>query len=122
VGRIVVGKLRELPPGHSRSVRVAGRRVALFNQGGRLYAVDEACPHMGADLSNGDLREGTLTCAWHGWRFEIESGRGLTKEWARLKTHRLFQEGEDLVLELLEPAEGTGAPGEGGARQEGGPE
>jgi nitrite reductase (NADH) small subunit/3-phenylpropionate/trans-cinnamate dioxygenase ferredoxin subunit len=118
----VVGKLRELPPGHSRSVRVDGRRVALFNQGGRLYAVDEACPHMGADLSNGDLREGTLTCAWHGWRFEIESGKGLTKEWARLKTHRLFQDGEDLVLELLEPAAGSGARGEGGARQEGGPE
>jgi nitrite reductase (NADH) small subunit len=94
---------------------VEGRRVALFNEAGRLYAVDEACPHMGADLSNGELRAGTLTCAWHGWRFHIESGKGLTRDWARLKTHRLLQEGEDLVLELREePAGGDSSPAEEG--------
>jgi nitrite reductase/ring-hydroxylating ferredoxin subunit len=103
VSRFVVGKSGELPPGRSRSVRVDGRRVAIFNQEGRLYAVDEACPHMGADLSNGDLQEGVLTCAWHGWKFRIESGEGLTRSWARLKTHRLVREGEDLVLEISDP-------------------
>jgi nitrite reductase (NADH) small subunit/3-phenylpropionate/trans-cinnamate dioxygenase ferredoxin subunit len=102
VSRFVVGKAKELPPGLSRSVRAGGRRVALFNEGGSLFAVDEACPHMGADLSNGDLRDGTLTCAWHHWRFDIRTGQGLTRSWARLKTHRLFREGEDLVLEVEE--------------------
>jgi nitrite reductase/ring-hydroxylating ferredoxin subunit len=63
---------------------------------------------MGADLSNGELREGTLTCAWHGWRFEIAGGKGLTKPWARLKTHLLLREGEDLVLEIREPSAGSG--------------
>jgi nitrite reductase/ring-hydroxylating ferredoxin subunit len=61
---------------------------------------------MGADLSNGELRDGTLTCAWHGWCFDVASGRGLTKAWARLKTHLLLREGEDLVLEIREPAPG----------------
>lgn len=106
MGRFVVGRARELPPGLSRSVRVGGRRIGLFNDAGNLYAVDEPCPHMGADLSNGELRDGTLTCAWHGWCFDIRTGRGITRKWAQLKVHRLFREGDDLVLEVQE----AGAP------------
>jgi len=108
MGRFVVGKSRELPPGGSRSVRVDGRRVAIFNHAGRLFAVDEACPHMGADLSNGDLKEGILTCAWHGWRFRIDTGEGLTRAWARLRTYRLFREGEELVLEISDSPAASG--------------
>jgi len=121
VSRFVVGKAKDLPPGLSRSVRVDGRRVALFNDGGRLHAVDESCPHMGADLSNGDLRKGTLSCAWHGWRFDIASGEGLTKKWARLKTHRLFRDGEDLVLEIQEPPPGPSGTAAGEPEPDGGP-
>ncbi len=108
----MVGKAKELPPGLSRSVQIAGRRIALFNDGGRLHAVDASCPHMGADLSNGDLEEGTLSCAWHGWRFDLASGEGLTRSWARLRRHRLSREGEDLVLEILEPPAGEAGGGE----------
>ncbi len=110
-----MGRARDLPPGLSRSVRAGGRRVALFNEGGRLYAVDEACPHMRADLSNGDLCNGTLTCAWHGWRFDIRTGDGLTRKWARLRTHRLLLEGDELILEISE-AEESPAAADGEAR------
>jgi len=100
--RFIVGPLRDLPPGRSKSIRVGERRVALFNEGGDLFALDEACPHMKADLSQGKLRNGVLACGWHGWKFDIRTGRGLTKDWACLKTHHLFREGDQLVLELRE--------------------
>ena len=103
MSRFVVARARDLPPGLARSVRVGGRRIALFNEAGNLFAVDEPCPHMRADLSNGDLKDGVLTCAWHGWRFDIRSGRGLTRSWARLKTHRLHREGDELILEIEDP-------------------
>jgi len=105
VVRFVVGRVRDLPPGLSRSVRAGGRRIALFNERGELYAVDEACPHMRADLSNGNLRDGTLTCAWHGWRFDIRTGEGLTRSWARLRTYRLYRKGDELILEMADPNE-----------------
>jgi nitrite reductase/ring-hydroxylating ferredoxin subunit len=105
LSRIVVGKAKELPPGLSRSVWVEGRRVAIFNRAGEYFAMDAACPHMGADLSNGTVSGDTLTCAWHHWKFHLPSGEGLTKDWARLKLHRLFREGEDLVLEITAPEE-----------------
>jgi nitrite reductase/ring-hydroxylating ferredoxin subunit len=103
---------RELPEGGSRSVRVGGRRIALFREGGALYAVDEACPHMRADLSNGTLRDGILTCAWHGWQFDLRGRRGLTREWACPAIHLLRVEGEQLVVELASspPGEADSAP------------
>ena len=102
MSRHLVGKARDLPPGLSKSLWAGGRRVALFNLGGELFATDAACPHMGADLSNGSVCGDILTCAWHEWKFNLRTGEGLTKKWACLKRHRLTREGEDLVLELCE--------------------
>lgn len=104
MSRHVVGKVRELPPGLSKSLWAGGRRVALFNRAGELFATDAACPHMGADLGNGTVLGDTLTCAWHHWQFNLRTGQGLTRSWACLKRHRLTREGEDLILEIAEPA------------------
>src|SRR4051812_26687658 len=43
--------------------------LARFDDG-RLLAADVACPHKGARLSNGTIRDGQLTCPYHGWRFD----------------------------------------------------
>jgi nitrite reductase (NADH) small subunit len=102
LSRHVVGKARELPPGLSRSLWAGGRRVALFNMAGELFATDAACPHMGADLGNGTVSGDTLTCAWHHWQFNLRTGAGVTRSWACLKRHRLTREGEDLILEIEE--------------------
>jgi vanillate O-demethylase monooxygenase subunit len=37
---------------------------------GHLLAADVACPHKGARLSKGCIREGQLVCPYHGWRFD----------------------------------------------------
>lgn len=42
--------------------------IARFPDG-RLLAADVACPHKGARLSAGCIREGELMCPYHGWRF-----------------------------------------------------
>jgi len=85
--------------------------VALFNRAGELFATDASCPHMGADLSNGAVSGDTLTCAWHHWQFNLRTGEGLTRGWARLKRHRLLREGEDLIL-VIEDAPSEAAPEE----------
>jgi nitrite reductase/ring-hydroxylating ferredoxin subunit len=55
-------------------VRIAGRSLALFFHDGRVYAVDNRCPHMGFPLHRGSVRDGILTCHWHHARFDLESG------------------------------------------------
>ena len=65
----------ELAPGEGRLVRVGGRELALFNVEGVFYALENTCLHAGGPLHEGTLEGRTVTCAWHGWEFDVCSGR-----------------------------------------------
>jgi len=56
------------------AVRVGGHSLALFLEDGKVYAVDNRCPHMGFPLDRGTVYDGILTCHWHHARFDLESG------------------------------------------------
>src|SRR5207245_2534492 len=56
------------------AVQVNGHTVALFSRDGRMYAVDNRCPHMGFPLDRGTVEDGILTCHWHHARFDLASG------------------------------------------------
>jgi nitrite reductase/ring-hydroxylating ferredoxin subunit len=68
------GRLDEVRAAGRISVRLAGRSLALFFHDGKVYAVDNRCPHMGFPLHRGTVQEGILTCHWHHARFDLESG------------------------------------------------
>jgi nitrite reductase/ring-hydroxylating ferredoxin subunit len=82
-------------------VFVEGTKVAVFRQGGRLFAVGDRCPHMGAALSEGQLGKGVIRCHWHGWQFDLDTGACRQKPWARLPRYEVREDGEDLLLRPL---------------------
>ena len=45
---------------------VAGRRIAVANVGGTLFAFDDACTHRHCSLAKGRLSGTTVTCLCHG--------------------------------------------------------
>jgi nitrite reductase/ring-hydroxylating ferredoxin subunit len=55
--------------------RHAGRSYAVFAVDGRLGVTDAACPHNGGPLARGIIRDGTVTCPWHWYRFDLQTGR-----------------------------------------------
>ena len=57
-----------------KAVRVEGQSVALFRQEGKVYATDNQCPHMGYPLTRGVVRNGVLTCDWHGYSYDLAGG------------------------------------------------
>jgi 3-phenylpropionate/trans-cinnamate dioxygenase ferredoxin subunit len=93
MGRHVIGRTSELPPGARRIVEADGRSIGVFNVGGRFYALRNSCPHQAAPLCLGAIkgmtmpskpgeyvwaREGEiLRCPWHGWEFDITTGRSI---------------------------------------------
>ncbi|MGH2503910.1 MAG: Rieske 2Fe-2S domain-containing protein [Ktedonobacterales bacterium] len=45
------------------------------------YRIQRRCPHLRADLTRfGSIENGVLTCALHGWQFELATGRCLTSD------------------------------------------
>src|SRR3989338_4022964 len=75
--RIRVATFAELPEGKGRAVDVDGHSVALFRVGPSVYALRNRCSHAGAPLSIGHLRGRELTCAWHGWVFDVTTGESI---------------------------------------------
>ena len=61
-----------------RLVEVGGQRIAIFNVGGKYWAIEDTCPHRGGPLSEGMLAEDEVICPWHGSRFNVKTGAVLT--------------------------------------------
>jgi nitrite reductase/ring-hydroxylating ferredoxin subunit len=68
------GRLEELKA-KGRLVLHGGRRpILVLYDRGRVFALDNRCPHMGFPLERGSIEDGILTCHWHHTRFDLESG------------------------------------------------
>jgi nitrite reductase/ring-hydroxylating ferredoxin subunit len=93
--RTVICALEELPEGERRVVDINGRSVGVFHtRRGELYALRNICPHHGAQLCLGKVQstivlneageqvlgfeDRILRCPWHGYEFDLSTGRSLT--------------------------------------------
>jgi nitrite reductase (NADH) small subunit len=114
--RHVVCAASEIPPGGRRIVQLDGRSIGVFNVGGRFHALHNGCPHKGGPLCEGRIcgttlptddytfaygREGEIVrCAWHGWEFEIATGRALADPSVRARTYPVSVEDGAVVVTL----------------------
>lgn len=95
-----IGSARDVTPGHMQVFDVAGAKVTVVNTGGRVYAFDDTCPHMGCSLAHGKLEGTTVTCSCHGSQFDVTTGAVLRGPAVRPIRSRLVEvEGLDLVTE-----------------------
>ena len=102
---VVVGKVGCIPPGRSKKVYFRDLRIAVFNDGGTLRAVDDACTHSGGSLSEGPCEDGIVTCPWHGARFRLADGIGLAPPaYRRLKTYPVSVENGTIAVKIDDEA------------------
>lgn len=57
-------------------VNVSGKNICLIRTEGEIYAVQNKCPHAGAQLSNGWCSNGNIVCPHHRQEFDLKTGRG----------------------------------------------
>ncbi|HEV8584243.1 MAG TPA: Rieske (2Fe-2S) protein [Methylomirabilota bacterium] len=66
----------EIPVGKGRVVEAGPFTLAVFNGGGgRFYAMSAICPHEDGPLAEGWLEGDAVVCPWHGFDFELATGR-----------------------------------------------
>lgn len=108
----------DLEPGDSKLADVAGREVAVFNVDGEFYALSNRCPHRGGPLCEGDVvpalvgewpgtgerierrvtGDPTVTCPWHGWEFDLDTGEHLGDDSIAVPTYEVVVEGETVYV------------------------
>jgi nitrite reductase/ring-hydroxylating ferredoxin subunit len=68
------GTIKELTSKGRLVVRGSHRPILVVEDQGRIFALDNRCPHMGFSLDRGSIEDGILTCRWHHARFDLASG------------------------------------------------
>ena len=77
-GFVAVADLEKLRARGAMVVKRGKKQIVLFASGPAVYACNNRCPHEGYPLSEGTLSDGCLlTCNWHNWKFDLESGETL---------------------------------------------
>lgn len=92
--------------GESRLVglELRGRRLVVCRAGGRLYALEDRCPHAFHPLSEGALRGYALECPFHGGTLDVRDGRPLSLPIRRAAATYAVRDAGD-TLEIGLPAE-----------------
>lgn len=117
-----VAEVTEIPPGERKIVEIEGQSVGIFRVGDEYVAILNVCPHEFAPVCMGRVggttlpsapgewkwgREGEiLACPWHGWEFELLTGKALfaNRPWLRLFPIKV--EGDQIFVSLT----GSGRP------------
>lgn len=95
-----VAGVGDIQKGEGRAFFVKDREVAVFNCGGKFYAIDNACKHQGGPLGEGELDGCTVICPWHGWTYDVRTGQSPDDPDAAVKAYELKVEGDDILISL----------------------
>ncbi|TQV79700.1 Rieske (2Fe-2S) protein [Denitrobaculum tricleocarpae] len=97
------GSYSELSKKGSDLVRLEGKQIVLFDGPKGVFACNNRCPHEGYPLKEGSLTDGCiLTCNWHNWKFDLESGDTLVGG-DTLRRYPVRIDGDEIWLDLTEP-------------------
>jgi nitrite reductase/ring-hydroxylating ferredoxin subunit len=101
---IDIGPLEELPEGCPALRKAEGDRFVCVRRGGEVDALDDRCPHQGYPLSQGTLRGRVLTCAWHNWKFDLDTGNCTFGGESVRRYPTRIEGGRVLLYRALDPA------------------
>ena len=117
--RHLAGRSDSIPENGRLVVDIGNTTVGVFRVGGRLFAYENTCPHMGGPVCQGliipavrevlndkqvstgyafDESEMRIVCPWHGYEFSIETGSHPAKQSIRLKRIAVEEQGDDVYV------------------------
>jgi nitrite reductase/ring-hydroxylating ferredoxin subunit len=91
---------KNLPPGEAAEVVADGQIFAVYNIDGAFRVIDGICAHAGGPLGKGALNGTIVTCPWHGWQYDVSTGRNCLTASICQQTYPVQVEDGQVVIEL----------------------
>jgi len=87
---LAVGPPDSIPDKGARIVAARnGERIAVFRDGGQVGALSNVCAHQNGPIGEGCIRNGLVTCPWHGYEYRLADGCAPPPFTEKLATYRL---------------------------------
>ncbi len=93
-------KTAEVAPGSIREVLVGGTTIALANVAGSYYAINNTCLHRGGPLGQGELEGKVVTCPWHGWQYDVTTGKTTMNPNAGVPCYPMEVRGDEVFVDV----------------------
>lgn len=95
-----VGRVEEIPPGTIKAFQVDEHEIAIANVDGEFFATQQHCLHLRGPLGDGHLEGTRLSCPWHGWQYDVTTGKNEFDHAIQLQTYAVKVEGGDLTVSI----------------------
>ena len=100
---ISLGSVSRIPVGQGRCYVIGPDEIAVFRQrDGRLFAIQNRCPHRQGPLSEGVIGGGHVICPLHAHRFNLTTGAGSEPDEC-VQVHRVKDLDGEMLLRLGPP-------------------
>jgi len=113
-----VAKASELPDGDRRIVVAGSAEIGVFHKGGAYYAYSNYCVHSGGPACEGLMinkvvdiiaedrtyqgqtfsDEMHFVCPWHGYEYDLATGRCVGDSRLKLKKYDVVRRGDDIYV------------------------
>ena len=104
----VVCAAADVPEGLAKISKLStGDRVAIFRHEGQLSAISNACAHQNGPLGEGRIINCLVTCPWHGFQYDVRTGRSPAPFTEKVPTYNLRIENGMVVVDPKANPPGT---------------
>jgi nitrite reductase (NADH) small subunit len=98
-----IANATDIAPGQIREIPLQGMTIAVANVGGQFHAISNTCLHRGGPLGQGSLHGKVVTCPWHGWSFDVTSGKVADNQSVGVACYPVELRGEEVYVDLTVP-------------------
>lgn len=83
-----------------RRIDVAGKKLCAVKNDGKIFVIQNKCPHAGAELSLGWCSHGNIVCPYHRHEFDLTTGRGKAGQGNYINTYPVETREDGIYLGL----------------------
>jgi nitrite reductase (NADH) small subunit len=119
MGEYVVARVGDIPAGKIKVTELNGKSIGVCNWDGKFYSILNYCPHQGGPLCEGgslfpkisaeitpkgkvreyhDNENMVVSCPWHGWEFDVQTGRCLADANRRVLTYETKVQDDEVIV------------------------
>jgi nitrite reductase (NADH) small subunit len=93
-------KTAEVPVDTIHEVQVEGKALAIANVAGKFFAINNTCLHRGGPLGQGALQGNTVICPWHGWQYDVTTGKLLQNPAMGVACYQTEVRGDEVFVDI----------------------
>ncbi|MBI4140689.1 Rieske 2Fe-2S domain-containing protein [Candidatus Woesearchaeota archaeon] len=90
-------KVNEISENTGKKVEINGKAIALFKKDGKVYAINNECPHAGGPLSEGTIEGDCIVCPWHGFSYDLKTGK--SQQQCEVQTYPVKIDGDKILVD-----------------------